>query len=56
MDLFDVFSNPILKAPLIACLSMGGAAAMIGVILFYEKQSLVGEALSHAAYPGDRDR
>lgn len=28
------------------------AASLIGVILFLRKQSLVGEALSHAAYPG----
>lgn len=28
------------------------AASLIGVIVFLRKQSLVGEALSHAAYPG----
>lgn len=28
------------------------AAALVGVIVFLRKQSLIGEALSHAAYPG----
>lgn len=42
----------ILGSPLIACISIGIASALMGVILFYERQSLLGEALSHAAYPG----
>lgn len=42
----------IIRAPLIACISMGISSALMGVILFYERQSLLGEALSHAAYPG----
>lgn len=44
--------DPILRAPLIACISMGVSSALLGVCLLYEKRSLVGEALSHAAYPG----
>lgn len=52
MDVLNFFIHPILFAPLFACLSMGLASALIGVVLLYEKRSLVGEALSHAAYPG----
>jgi len=28
------------------------AASLVGVIVFLRKQSLVGETLSHASYPG----
>ena len=52
MDVLSLFENPILRAPLIACISMGVASGLMGVILFYQRQSLMGEALSHAAYPG----
>lgn len=48
MTVFD----PLLRAPLLASWSMGVALALIGVCLLYEKRALVGEALSHAAYPG----
>lgn len=46
------FSDPVLRAPTIASMLMCGAAALVGVIVFLKKESLLGEALSHAAYPG----
>jgi manganese/zinc/iron transport system permease protein len=54
MDLhpFDYFTDPVFRAPTIGCMLMCLGAALIGVLVFLRKQSLIGEALSHAAYPG----
>ena len=46
------FTDPILRAPTIGCMLMCLSAAWIGVIAYLRKQSLLGEALSHASYPG----
>lgn len=46
------FSDPILRAPTIGCMLMCFAASLMGVVVFLRKESLIGEALSHAAYPG----
>lgn len=46
------FTDPILRAPTIGCMLMCLSAALVGVIAFLRKQSLVGEALSHASFPG----
>jgi manganese/zinc/iron transport system permease protein len=46
------FTDPILQAPTIGSMLMCLSAALIGVIVFLRKQSLLGESLSHAAYPG----
>lgn len=51
-NLVSFFIDPVLRAPTIGCMLMSVAAAMVGVIVFLRKQSLVGEALSHASYPG----
>lgn len=50
--MFHYFTDAVLRAPTIGSMLMCLAAALIGVIVFLRKQSLVGEALSHAAYPG----
>lgn len=50
--LFDYFTDPVLRAPTIASMFMCLSAALIGVIVFLRKESLIGEALSHASYPG----
>lgn len=50
--MFVYFTDPVLRAPTIGCMLMCLAAALVGVIVFLRKQSLVGESLSHAAYPG----
>lgn len=49
---FIYFTDAVLRAPTIGCMLMCLAAALVGVIVFLRKQSLVGESLSHAAYPG----
>jgi manganese/zinc/iron transport system permease protein len=51
-SLLSFFTDPILRAPTIGCMLMCIGASLMGVIVFLRKQSLVGEALSHAAYPG----
>lgn len=50
--ILNFFSDPVLRAPTIASMLMGLAGGMIGVVVFLRKESLLGEALSHAAYPG----
>lgn len=49
---FSYFTDPVLRAPTIGSMLMCLAAALVGVIVFLRKQSLLGESLSHAAYPG----
>lgn len=49
---FIYFYDPVLRAPTIGCMLMCFASALVGVIVFLRKQSLLGEALSHASYPG----
>lgn len=51
-SLFSFFYDPILRAPTLGCMFMCLAASLMGVIVFLRKQSLIGEALSHASYPG----
>lgn len=51
-SIFAFFTDPVLRAPTIGCMLMCMAAALVGVIVFLKKQSLLGESLSHAAYPG----
>lgn len=51
-SLTDYFTDAVLRAPTIGCMLMCMAAALVGVIVFLKKQSLLGESLSHAAYPG----
>lgn len=46
------FTDPVLRAPTIGCMLMCMSAALVGVVVFLNKQSLIGEALSHASYPG----
>ncbi len=51
-SLWLYFTDPVLRAPTIGCMLMCLAAALIGVIAYLRKESLLGEALSHASYPG----
>jgi manganese/zinc/iron transport system permease protein len=46
------FTDPVLQAPTIGSMLMCFSSALIGVIAFLRKRSLLGEALSHASYPG----
>lgn len=51
-NLLIYFTDPVLRGPTIGCMLMCFAASLVGVIVFLKKQSLLGESLSHAAYPG----
>lgn len=51
-SLFSFFTDPILRAPTLGCMFMCLAASLMGVVVFLRKQSLIGEALAHASYPG----
>lgn len=46
------FFDPVLRGPLVACALMGSLGAVIGCIVVFRRQSLLGEALAHACYPG----
>jgi len=50
--MLEFFTNPVLRAPMIGTMLMCLSAGMIGCLVFLQKRSLVGEALSHATYPG----
>ncbi len=52
ISILQSFTDPVLQAPTIGSMLMCSASALIGVIVFLRKRSLLGEALSHAAYPG----
>lgn len=48
----DLLTNPLLKACTLATLFMSISCALLGGLLFVKRASLLGETLSHAAYPG----
>ena len=50
--LLEFFTNPVLRAPTLGSMLMCFSSGLIGCLVFLQKRSLVGEALSHASYPG----
>ena len=50
--IFSYFTDPVLRAPVLGSLFMCLAASLMGALAFLKKRSLLGEAISHAAYPG----
>ncbi len=48
----DYFTDAVLRAPTIGSMLMCLAASLVGVVVFLRRESLLGESLSHAAYPG----
>ncbi|HEX4839757.1 MAG TPA: iron chelate uptake ABC transporter family permease subunit [Rhabdochlamydiaceae bacterium] len=50
--LLDFFSDPILRPSTLGCMLMCFASALVGVVVFLRKRSLIGETLSHASFPG----
>jgi manganese/zinc/iron transport system permease protein len=51
-SLVDFFIDPVLRAPTLGSMLMCVASSLIGALAFVQRRSLLGEALSHAAYPG----
>ncbi|MCF7852436.1 MAG: metal ABC transporter permease [Simkaniaceae bacterium] len=50
--LLKYFCDPLLQASMIGSIFMCLASSLIGVMAFVRKESLIGETLSHAAFPG----
>lgn len=50
--MWHYFIDPILKAPTWGCLAMCIACSLVGALIFVRREVLLGETLSHAAYPG----
>lgn len=48
----EFFTDPVLRGPTIGTMLMCAGSAIVGVLVFLRKQSLIGETLSHAAFPG----
>ena len=48
----DFFTHPVLFSPTIGSMLMGICSALVGVLVYIQRRSLVGETLSHATYPG----
>ena len=51
-SLWDFFTDPVLRAPTLGSMLMCLSSSLVGVLVVIRKRSLLGEALSHAAYPG----
>lgn len=50
--MLEFLTDPILRGPTLGVLFMCIAFSLMGVILFLQKKTLLGESLSHATYPG----
>jgi manganese/zinc/iron transport system permease protein len=50
--LLEPFTDPILRASTLGCIFLSIAAALVGVFTLLRHQPLIGEVISHAAYPG----
>ncbi len=50
--MLDYFFDPILQATTIGTCLMCLASSLIGVVVFIQKRSLLGESLYHSTYPG----
>lgn len=52
ISFIDFFIDPVLQAPTLGSMLMALSSALVGVLVFVRRRSLIGESLSHAAYPG----
>lgn len=50
--MLDYFTDPLLRASTLGSMLMCVSAALVGVFLYLRRESLIGEAISHSAYPG----
>lgn len=44
--------DPVLRGPLFGAMLMAISSSLMGVMTYVKRRSLIGEAISHAAYPG----
>jgi len=52
MPLIEYFTDPLMRGPVLGSMFMCVTAAIIGTITVLRRRALLGESLSHAAYPG----
>lgn len=52
LSFWNFFTDPVLRGPTWGTLLMCIASSLMGVVLLLKRRCLLGEALSHAAYPG----
>lgn len=52
ISLLDFFTDPILRPSTLGSMLMCFSSALVGVVVFLRKRSLIGETLSHASFPG----
>jgi len=48
----DLFIDPAFRAPIFGSVLIGIAAGLLGAIILLRRQSLLGETISHACFPG----
>ncbi len=51
-SIFDFFIDPLFFASTMGAILMCLGASLVGTIVFVRRKTLIGEALSHASYPG----
>ncbi len=51
-ELTEFFTDPVLRGPTLGSFFQALTTSLIGVLVFLRKESLLGESLSHATYPG----
>lgn len=52
ISFLDLFTDPIIRAPVIASMLLSFAASFMSVVIFIRKRAMLGETISHATYPG----
>jgi manganese/zinc/iron transport system permease protein len=50
--MIEFFTNPILRPSTVGTMLIGFSSAIIGVLTYLKRRSLIGETLSHATFPG----
>jgi len=51
-EIISYFTDPVLRGPTLGAFFQALTTSLIGVLVFLRKESLLGESLSHATYPG----
>lgn len=52
LPLIRFFTDPVLLPSTLGTMLMGFSSALLGVLIYIRKRALLGEAISHATYPG----
>lgn len=50
--MFEYILDPLLRGPTLGSMLICFSISLMGVVVYLRKESLIGESLSHAAYPG----